>query len=154
MDLMKIGKASDLLMESEKAKEALIDVFGQGTVADGRRHQLSLIQELVKFCERDETEITLVEGIISLPYFVLTDTGHEASAQVILCVFVVLYIVMVALYIPVFVWWLVTWVKHLRGKEIEHYQAKIKFITFMSGLVLFLGALVFINLTVGYSPVS
>ena len=65
MDLMKIGKASDLLMESEKAKEALIDVFGQGTVADGRRHQLSLIQELVKFCERDETEITLVEGIIS-----------------------------------------------------------------------------------------
>lgn len=65
MDLMKIGKASDLLMESEKAKEALIDVFGRGTMTDGRRHQLSMIQELVEFCEREEIEITLVEGVIS-----------------------------------------------------------------------------------------
>ena len=65
MDLIKIGKASDLLMESEKAKEALIDAFGGGTMTNDRRHQLSLIQELVEFCEREETEITLVEGIIS-----------------------------------------------------------------------------------------
>ncbi|MGD2247143.1 MAG: hypothetical protein PVF58_01970 [Candidatus Methanofastidiosia archaeon] len=65
MDLIKIGKASDLLMESEKAKEALIDVFGEETMPDSRKHQLSLIQELVRFCEREETEITLVEGIIS-----------------------------------------------------------------------------------------
>jgi hypothetical protein len=65
MDLIKIGKASNLLMESEKAKEALIDVSGGKKITDSRRHQLSLIQELVKFCEREETEITLVEGIIS-----------------------------------------------------------------------------------------
>lgn len=65
MDLIKIGKASDLLMESEKAKEALIDVFGRETMTDDRRHQLSLIQELVEFCEREETEITLAEGIVS-----------------------------------------------------------------------------------------
>jgi hypothetical protein len=64
MDLIKIGKASDLLMESEKVKEALIDAFNRGIMTDDRRHQLSLIQELVEFCEREETEITLVEGII------------------------------------------------------------------------------------------
>lgn len=65
MDLMKIGKASDLLMESEKAKEALIDAFGRGTMTDDRRHQLSLIQEIAEFCEREETEIILAERVIS-----------------------------------------------------------------------------------------
>jgi len=64
MDLIEIGKASDLLMESEKAKEALIGAFSQGAVVDNRRHQLLLIQEIAEFCERGETEITLVEGII------------------------------------------------------------------------------------------
>ena len=65
MDLMKIGKASNLLMESEKAKEALIEAFGQRTVTDNTRNHLLLIQEIVVFCEREEMEITLVEGIIS-----------------------------------------------------------------------------------------
>ncbi|MBU7026154.1 MAG: hypothetical protein HXS48_04355 [Theionarchaea archaeon] len=65
MDLIKIGKASDLLMESEKAKEALIDAFGQGTVADDIRDNLLLIQEIAEFCEREKMEIALVEGVIS-----------------------------------------------------------------------------------------
>lgn len=64
MDLIKMGKASDLLMESEKVKEALIDAFNREIMTDDRRHQLSLIQEVVEFCEREEREITLVEGVI------------------------------------------------------------------------------------------
>ncbi|MBU7012861.1 MAG: hypothetical protein HXS46_19425 [Theionarchaea archaeon] len=65
MDLTKVGKASEFLMKSEKAKEALIDAFGSGTMKDDIRNRLSLVQEIAEFCERDETEMILVKGVIS-----------------------------------------------------------------------------------------
>ena len=65
MDLVRIGRARDLLMKSEKAKKVLMDTFGQGTVTENTKASLQLIKEIVVFCEREDAEITLVEGIIS-----------------------------------------------------------------------------------------
>ncbi|MGC1119865.1 MAG: hypothetical protein WBA22_02125 [Candidatus Methanofastidiosia archaeon] len=65
MDLMKIGQARDLLMKSEKAKKALIDAFGQGTVTNDTCASLQLIVDTVVFCECDEMELLLVESVIS-----------------------------------------------------------------------------------------
>ena len=65
MDLMKIGKARDLFRKSEKAKKALIDAFGQGMVAKDTKNLLFLTKEIAAFCEREDTEITLIDGVIS-----------------------------------------------------------------------------------------
>ncbi len=65
MDLVKIGKARDLFRKSEKAKKALIDAFGQGAAENDIRTFLPLIKEITAFCEREDSEIILIDGVIS-----------------------------------------------------------------------------------------
>lgn len=65
MELSRVGKARNLMTQVAKAKEALIDAFGQGMVTEDKRTYLLLIREIAAFCERDEEEITLVEAVIS-----------------------------------------------------------------------------------------
>lgn len=65
MDFMKIGKARNLLIESEKAKKALIDALRQNTITENMKNKLLLVNEIISFCERDEMDIDLVEVFIS-----------------------------------------------------------------------------------------
>lgn len=65
MDLVKIGKARDLFRKSEKAKKALIDAFGQGMARNDTKTFLLLIKEITAFCEREDSEIILINGVIS-----------------------------------------------------------------------------------------
>lgn len=65
MDFMKIGKARNLLIESEKAKEALINALRQDTITKSMKNKLLLINEIISFCERDEMDIDFVEAFIS-----------------------------------------------------------------------------------------
>lgn len=64
MDLLRVGKARDLLIKSEKAKKALLDAFSQTRVSDSTKDVLLSIEEIASFCERDDTEITLTRGVI------------------------------------------------------------------------------------------
>lgn len=65
MDLVKVGQARDLLMKSERAKKALIDAFGRGSVASDVRSSLQLIADIAAFCEREEMELLLIDNVIS-----------------------------------------------------------------------------------------
>jgi hypothetical protein len=65
MDLLKLEKARNFLMKSEKAEKAFIDVLTQRKLPEELKNKLIFIQELVIFCERDEVEINLVDAVIS-----------------------------------------------------------------------------------------
>ena len=80
MDLVKIGKARDLLMKSEKAKKALVDASGQEKVTEDTKTFLVLMKEIAAFCEREEAEITQIDGVIST----LMRNKNPASEDVIM----------------------------------------------------------------------
>lgn len=65
MNLTKTSKAIELLIESEKAKEALVEAFSQNEISDESKSHLLSMKEIVYFCEQKKRDISLVEMVIS-----------------------------------------------------------------------------------------